>query len=184
MTEGPAAPRIAPLPAKGDAPTLNIFRTLDHNHELFKAFLTLGTHLLRGDVLPSREREIVILRTGWRSGTEYEFGQHTLIGRDAGLTDDEIAALAEAGAPRWSDADRALVDMVDEICSDNVVSAATWQALASRWTEPQLLELVVLTGYYRLVSGLLNSAGVALEAQTPGWPDGSQPVRRAPRDAS
>jgi alkylhydroperoxidase family enzyme len=175
VTEGPAAPRIAPLPAKGDAPTLNIFRTLDHNHELFKAFLTLGTH---------REREIVILRTGWRSGSEYEFGQHTLIGRDAGLTDDEIAALAEAGAPRWSDADRALVDMVDEICSDNVVSAATWQALASRWTEPQLLELVVLTGYYRLVSGLLNSAGVALEAQTPGWPDGSQPVRRAPRDAS
>lgn len=184
MTDGPAAPRIAPLPAKPGTPTLNIFRTLDHNHELFKGFLALGTHLLRGDALPAREREIVILRTGWRSGSEYEFGQHTVIGRDAGLTDEEIARLADAGPGQWSDGDRALVDLVDELCSDNVVSEPTWQALAARWTEPQLLELLVLTGYYRLVSGLLNSAGVALEPQTPGWPDGSIPVRRAPRDAS
>ena len=183
MTEGPAAPRIAPLPSKTDPPTLNIFRTLDHNHELFKGFLALGTHLLRGENLPPREREIVILRTGWRCGSEYEFGQHTVIGRDAGVTDDEITRLAGAGGGEWGDEDRALVDMVDEICSDNVVSDRTWQALAARWSEPQLLELVVLVGYYRLVSGLLNSAGVALEVGTPGWPEGSKPVRRAPRDS-
>jgi alkylhydroperoxidase family enzyme len=184
VTDGPAAPRIAPLPAKTDPPTLNIFRTIDHNHDLFKAFLALGTHLLGGDTLPPREREIVILRTGWRCGSEYEFGQHTVIGRDAGLTDDEIARLADAGGGQWGAEDHALVEMVDELCSDNVVSDATWRALSARWTEPQLLELVVLTGYYRLVSGLLNSAGVALEARTPGWPEGSNPVRSAPRDAS
>ncbi|HVT19970.1 MAG TPA: carboxymuconolactone decarboxylase family protein [Mycobacteriales bacterium] len=182
MTDGPAAPRIAPLPPKSEPPTLNIFRTLDHNHELFKAFLALGSHLLGGDLLPQREREIVILRTGWRCGSEYEFGQHTVMGRAAGVTDDEIARLADAGTGEWDDGDGALVAMVDEICADNAVHDDTWSALAARWNDAQLLELLVLTGYYRLVSGLLNSAGVALEAATPGWPDGSRPVRRAPRD--
>jgi alkylhydroperoxidase family enzyme len=177
------APRIAPLPAKGDPPSLNIFRTLDHNHELFKGFLALGTHLLRGDTLPPREREIVILRTGWACGSEYEFGQHTVIGRQAGLTDSEIARLADAGTGGWSPDDQALVNMVDELCTANAVSDHTWAVLAGRWTDAELLELLVLTGYYRLVSGLLNSAGVALEADTPGWPEGSKPVRHAPRDA-
>jgi alkylhydroperoxidase family enzyme len=177
-------PRIAPLAANSDQPTLNIFRTLDHNHELFKGFLALGSHLLRGNTLPPRDREIVILRTGWRCGSEYEFGQHTVIGGDAGLTDAEIARLADADGGEWGDDDRALVAMVDEICADDTVSDDTWQALASRWDQGQLLELVVLTGYYRLVSGLLNSVGVALEAQTPGWPAGSKPSRRAPRDSA
>jgi alkylhydroperoxidase family enzyme len=178
------ASRIAPLPPKGDEPTLNIFRTLGHNHELFKGFLALGSHLLRGETLPQREREIVILRTGWQSGSEYEFGQHTVIGHDAGLTDAEIARLADVGGTQWPADDQALVDMVDDLCTHNMVSDDTWAALAKRWNDAELLELLVLTGYYRLVSGLLNSAGVALETTTPGWPDGSKPVRRAPRDAT
>jgi alkylhydroperoxidase family enzyme len=88
MIEEPAGPRIDPLPVDEAAPReLNIFRTLAHNEALSKAFLQLGGHLLGGGVLPVREREIVILRTGFRSGSEYEFGQHTRIGRRGGLTE-------------------------------------------------------------------------------------------------
>ena len=168
--------------ADGDQPQLNIFRTLGRNRPLFKGFLALGGHLLgESGLLPAREREIVILRTGFRSGSEYEFGQHTRIGRDAGLTDDEIARLADAGGGEWGDDDHALVAMVDELCHHDVVSEPTWQRLAARWSEEQLLELLVLAGYYRLVSGLLNSTGVPLEPDTPGWPDGTA-LRPAPRD--
>jgi len=184
VTDLPRAPRITPQPHSGDgAPPLNIFRTLGRNKPLYKGFLALGGHLLGGSGLPAREREIVILRTGFRAGSEYEFGQHTRIGRDAGLTDDEISRLADIGDPTWSDDDAALVAMVDEICDDDVVSDATWQRLTSRWDESQLLELLVLTGYYRLVSGLLNSVGVALEPTTPGWPYGAT-LRSAPREES
>jgi hypothetical protein len=63
------------------------------------------------------------------------------------------------------------------------VSDATWQRLATRWSDEELLELLVLAGYYRLVSGLLNSAGVALEPDTPGWPSGMRDPRVAPREA-
>jgi len=176
-------PRIDPLPPRGDEPgELNIFRTLAHNEKLAKGFLRLGGHLLGGGVLPAREREIVILRTGSRAGSEYEFGQHTRIGRQAGLTDDEIARLADIDAGRWSDDDAALVCMVDELCGHDVVSETTWQRLRARWSDAQLLELLVLAGFYRLASGMLNSVGVALEPTTPGWPPDAVGARRAPRD--
>jgi alkylhydroperoxidase family enzyme len=134
--------------------------------------------------LPPREREIVILRVGWRCQSEYEFGQHTIIGRDAGLTDDEIAALAEVGAVEWSARERALIAMCDELCRDDVVGDATWEALRQSWDEAHLLELLVLAGYYRLVSGMLNSAGVPLEPGTPGWPAGAGARRTAPRSTA
>ena len=191
------APRIEPLPHddpnastralgsdRNDGRPLNIFLTLAKNPSLYDAFTKLGTHLLfKGDV-PAREREIVILRVGWRSQSEYEFGQHTVIGKAAGLTDDEIARLTRSELADWNDDDAALVRLADELCADDVVTDDTWQILGMRWTEPQLLELLMLAGFYRLVSGLLNSAGVALEPSTPGWPTGAGDVRRAPREAS
>src|SRR3954471_5494433 len=183
MSEGLQHPRIRPLPSEPtDRRQLNIFRTLAHNGPLYKAFLSLGGHLLTAGELPPRGREIVILRTGRRAEAEYEFGQPPAIGRDAGLTDAEIGWLAGDGD--WSDDDAALVAMVDELVDDDMVSTGTWEQLSRRWSEPQLLELLVLCGYYRLVSGLLNSVGVALEPDTPGWPDGASSARHAPREAT
>jgi alkylhydroperoxidase family enzyme len=165
-------------------PPLNIFRTIGRNQPLADGFLALGGRLLRGGGVPAREREIVILRTGWRGQSEYEFGQHTAIGRAAGLTEEEVAALADLGDGGWSADDQALIAMVDDLCDDDVVSDATWSRLARRWSDEELLELVVLTGYYRLVSGLLNSAGVALEPGTPGWPNGATARLEAPRETA
>ena len=183
MTDLPRQPRIAPLASdRTDRPQLNIFRTLAHSPDLYKAFLSLGGHLLTAGAIPAREREIVILRTGRRAQSEYEFGQHRAIGRDAGLTDTEIEWLAGDGD--WSEDDAALVAMVDELTEHDVVSEVTWQRLSRRWSDPQLLELLLLCGFYRLVSGLLNSVGVALEPFTAGWPQSVTGLRPAPREES
>ncbi len=160
---------------------LNIFRTIGRNEPLTRGFLALGSHLLRGEQIPAREREIVILRVGWRCQSEYEFGQHTAIGLASGLSELEIAAIAEVTDGSWSSEEAALLAMVDELCADEVVSSDTWRQLSAIWTDEQLLELLVLAGYYRLVSGLLNSAGVALETGTARWPSGSTPRLRAPQ---
>ena len=173
-------PALAAVPGR-EGPPLNIFRTLARNEPLFKAFSRLGAHLLRRGGVPGREREIVILRVGWRCGSEYEFGQHTVIGLAAGLTDHEVRRIAAEDIRGWSDDEAALLAMSDELCRDDVVSDDTWKRLSARWSDEDLLELLVLAGYYRLVSGMLNSAGVALEPTTPGWPDGVE-ARRAPRD--
>jgi len=179
--DDPVAAKYGGVPGRS-GPPLNIFRTLAHDEALLRGFTRLGSHLLREGRVPAREREMVILRVGWRCGSEYEFGQHTVIGRAAGLGDDEIVRLATDGTDGWAADDAGLLRLADELCADDVVSDDTWEALRRRWDQPELLELLVLAGYYRLVSGMLNSAGVALEARPPGWPDGAQVARRAPRD--
>ncbi|MDQ1695565.1 MAG: hypothetical protein QOJ03_918 [Frankiaceae bacterium] len=188
-------PRIEPLPAddavaqrlavgadRNDGRPLNIFLTLARHEELFNSFGRLGSLLLFKGRLPARERELVILRVGYGAQSEYEFGQHTVIGREAGITDEEITRLAAADLDGWSPDDAALLRMADELCRNDFVSAETWTDLTRRWDNTELLELLVLAGYYRLVSGMLNSAGVALEPRTPGWPEGAADLRRAPRE--
>jgi NAD(P)-dependent dehydrogenase (short-subunit alcohol dehydrogenase family) len=66
--------------------------------------------------------------------------------------------------------DAALVAMVDELCECNDITELTWVELARPYSPRQLVELVLLVGYYRMVSGVLNAVGVEREPWTPGWP--------------
>ena len=155
-----------------DGTPLNIFGVLGRHPKLLKRFNLLGGFLLNKGLLPEREREIVILRIGWNARARYEFGQHTLIGRRCGLTDAEIVALTLPAADHdWSDDDRALIALADELADDDCVGDATWQRLANRWDDAELVELLVVAGFYRMVSGFLNSAGVQLDDGVPGFPE-------------
>jgi alkylhydroperoxidase family enzyme len=172
--EGLVSPELADLLSKTairEGEPLNIFKTLAHQPTLLKRFNALGGAFLAHGLLPARERELVILRVGWNCQSVYEFGQHTLIGRDAGLRDEEIAALATTRAGgSWNAGDEALIALADEICADDCAGDETFAALRGHWSEPELVELVALVGFYRMVAGLLNTLGVQPEDGLPGWP--------------
>ena len=155
-----------------DGTPLNIFGVLGRHPKLLKRFNLMGGFILNKGLLPAREREIVILRVGWNAQARYEFGQHTIIGEQVGLTDDEIRAIADGLVDfDWSDDDRALLALADDLHADDCVSDVTWSSLSTRWSEPELVELLVVAGFYRLVSGFLNSAGVQLDEGVPGFPE-------------
>ncbi|WP_051062901.1 carboxymuconolactone decarboxylase family protein [Ilumatobacter nonamiensis] len=157
-----------------DGTPLNIFGTLGRHPKLLKRFNLLGGFILNKGLVPERERELVILRVGANARAEYEFGQHTVIGRRCGLTDDEIAALTRDPSDHaWSPADLALIALADDLHDDDCVSDATWSSLADTWTDEELIELLVVAGFYRLVSGFLNSTGVRLDDGIPGFPPGA-----------
>ena len=172
--EGLVGTELAEILAKTairDGEPLNIFRTLAHQPTLLKRFNILGGAFLAHGLLPARERELVILRVGWNCRSVYEFGQHTLMGREAGLSEAEIGALATTRAlGAWSPDDEALIALADEICADDCAGEATFAAVRRRWSEPEIVELVALVGFYRMVSGLLNTLGVQPEDGLPGWP--------------
>ena len=170
------APEVAEILAKApsrDGRPLNIFGTLAHHPLLLRRYLALGGVFLAHNLLPPREREIVILRVAWRTGCVYEFGQHTRLGRQAGLSEEEVGRAARPTQNGWAEPDALLVRMVDEMQEADLVSDATWSGLATHWSEPQLLELLALAGFYRMTAGLLNSAGVEAEPGVPGWPSGT-----------
>ena len=149
---------------------LNIFGTLAHHPKLLKRWLVFGNHVLAKSTLPDRERELVILRAGWRCGSEYEFGQHTVIGGRCGLSEDEIRRLANEDVRGWPAEDAVLVTAVDELVDEHTLSDESWQALKERWDTQQVLDLIFAVGQYVLVSTALRSLRVQLDAGTPGWP--------------
>jgi alkylhydroperoxidase family enzyme len=152
-------------------PAVNIFRTLAQHPKLLKRWLVFGNHVLFKSTLPARDREILILRTGWRCGSEYEWGQHVLIGKAVGVTEEEIRRITDGpDAPGWSAFDATLLRAADELHDDSFITDETWQALAARYSLQQLMDVVFAVGQYALVSMALNSFGVQLDQGVEGFP--------------
>jgi alkylhydroperoxidase family enzyme len=155
----------------GDGKVLNIFATLARHPQLLKRWLVFGNHVLYKSTLPERERELAILRIGWLCRCEYEWAQHVLIGKACGLTAEEIARVAEGPeSPQWTALDAALLQAVDELYADALISDATWAKLSEHFDARQLIDLVFAVGQYNLVSMALNTLGVQLDAGLTGFP--------------
>jgi len=115
----------------------------------------------------------VIHRTCARTGAEYEWGVHVVAyGRAVGLSDEQITATAigTADDPAWSEHDALLVRLADELHDTCTVSDELWAELAERYTEVQLLELLIIAGQYRLISYLVNAVAIEREPWAERFP--------------
>lgn len=148
----------------------NIFRTFANHDSLAKRWMVFANHVLFKSTLSARDREIVILRIGWLCQAEYEWGQHVVIGKDVGLTDEEIACIKEGSvASVWSEHESLLINATDELHSDAFISDETWNGLAKNYSDQQMMDLVFTCGQYNLVSMALNSFGVQLDDDINGF---------------
>lgn len=184
-------PRIAPVEASDTPPDvaaelarwmppgspiepLALFRTLVRHLPLAESMRPLGSFLLgRGRRLGKREREIVIDRVCARCGCAYEWGVHaTVYGASVGLDDAQLRATAigTADDPAWSTTDALLVRLVDELHDTSRVSDHLWAALAAHWSEAELLELLVLAGWYHVIAYVANGVRVAPETWAAAFP--------------
>ena len=177
-----AKPRLAPLredqwsdevrqilkPMIEQGRVFNIFKTLAHHPNLMRRWLVFGNHVLFKSTLSARERELLILRIGWLCQAEYEWGQHVRIGREAGLTDEEIHRIKTGpDAGEWNEQDRLLLKATDELHTDAHISDPTWQELSKYYNIQQLMDVVFTVGQYNLVSMALNTLGVQLDEGLP-----------------
>ncbi|MEP1605873.1 MAG: carboxymuconolactone decarboxylase family protein [Marinomonas sp.] len=156
----------------GGGRVLNIFRTLAHSPKALTAFIGWGNYIMsRRNSLDAREREIVILRTGWLCKSGYEFVQHTRIGKACGLSEADIARIKlGAEADGWSEREAAMLRAADELVANHHVSQATWDALDDLGDRGRM-DLVMTVGQYTQVSMMLNSFGIQLEDGDEADPD-------------
>lgn len=153
------------MPHGPNGEELAIFATFAHHPRLLKRWSAFGGLLLAGGTLPGRDRELLILRTASNTGADYEWAQHVRIGREAGLSDAEIEAVADPGiAAEWPPWEATVLAAADQLHDDNRIDDPTWAGLAERFDEAQLIELCMVVGQYHLVAFTLNSLGVELES--------------------
>jgi alkylhydroperoxidase family enzyme len=142
----------------------NIVCTFAHHPNLARAFLTFNGHLLRATTLTERQREIVILRTAAVCESEYEWVQHLFLGRDAGITDGEIAWIAWGPeAPVWDPVEANLLRAVDELIGHGEMSKETFGALKDQLDIQQLLDAIFTVGAYQTLAWMLEAFEIKLD---------------------
>ena len=170
-------PRIAPLDqpyppeiqAQFDrimrgAPPLVLFRVMAGHGRAWDKFRAGG--LLDPGPLSLRQREIVIDRTCALNRCEYEWGVHVAVfAAPAKLTEDEVRATVagDASSSCWSPAEQALIAAVDALHHRATFTDAEFAALSAHYDEAQILEIMLLCGFYRTVSYLANGLKLPLE---------------------
>ena len=149
-------------------PPLNVQRTTARHPDLARSRQAFSNHIIRGTSLPGRDRELLILRTGWNCQSEYEFAQHSPL-RALGRPQRRRNPSCNAAGPDddgWDPFEASLLRAADELHEDAFISDATWAALAERYSVQQLMDAVFTVGAYQIVSMALNSFGVQFEPYT------------------
>jgi 4-carboxymuconolactone decarboxylase len=143
---------------------LVLFRALAVNERVLTRMMAGG--LLDRGSLTLREREIVIDRTCFRCGSEYEWGVHVaFFGAKARLSAEETRDLCaeDPETTVFAPKERLLLRLCDELHATATVADALWGQLAAAWSPEQLVELVVLAGYYHAIAFVTNALRLPLE---------------------
>ena len=150
----------------------NLFTTLARHRRLFRMWLPFAGALMPRGTLPRIDTELVILRVANLNDCEYERSHHERLGKESGLSDQQIAAAA--GDPEssvWSPRQALLLRAVDELHERRALSDELWDELRGELSERKLIELCMLVGHYEMLAMTIGSLGI--EPDKPARADGS-----------
>ncbi len=141
-----------------DGKTVEYIATMLRHPALNTAQIGLSIVLMQGTI-GDRDRELAILRTAWLCQAPFEWNAHVNTAlRIPCLSSEEIERLTIGStAPEWTEGERAVLQAAEELFTNAMISDATWEKLAKRLDDQQLLELPVLIGHYTGVAYLQNS---------------------------
>ena len=171
-----AAKAVDMIPAFAE---LNIFRVMLHRPKTAKALSDLLVSLLFGGELDDRLRELLIMRIGWTTGSNYEWTQHWKIAREQfGCTDQDLLELRGdwRNSAHFGDDEKTLLSAVDALLEEGTLSADLAGRCLERFGRNATIELTTAVGCWHLVSKLTNALQIPLESGIASWPpDGKQP---------
>lgn len=147
---------------EGFAGRLNVYRVMAHHPDLLRAWSGFRNHCVLSSALTPEQSEVVILRSGWRLGSDYEWQHHIVRGRKAGLSDARIRAL-RGDLTRMEPQDAVLAEAVDALFAAKRLSPALAARLAALVGRQGLLDVMATVAHYTLLGFLLNSFDVPLD---------------------
>jgi alkylhydroperoxidase family enzyme len=166
--------RLASMMPPG-VPPIGLFRTFATNLAMTDAMADWGAYeLSRRLSLSMREREILIDRTCARCGAEYEWGVHVLFFADRiGFSPEQVASLTHGSAddPCWTSRERSLIRAADALHDAADIGDELWAELSEELTDQQILDLLILCGWYHAISYVARAARVELEPDAPRFAD-------------
>ncbi len=153
-------------------PPLLLFRTAAKNLPLANGMVGWGSYYLSSQLaLSIRHRELIIDRVTARCGCEYEWGVHVaFFAERVGLTTEQVQSLTHGSHSDgcWIDEqDRLIIEAVDALHDTSDIDHELWSRLEAAFSEPELLDLLLLSGWYHGISYMANACRVQLEDGAP-----------------
>jgi 4-carboxymuconolactone decarboxylase len=145
---------------------INLFSMLANAPAMMAPALGLGRAILTAGELDPVLRELAILATAQRTGTEYEWVQHEAIGRRAGVSDDQLAALAagECTGPAFDARESLALQLVAGVLDSGTPEAELVTRADAELGRAELLELLLVAGYYAMLGGLMRTVRLDVDA--------------------
>ncbi len=160
---------------RADGSVLNFYATMIQHPRLYTPRMSFGSYLRTETSLPPKTRELLIMRTAFLIGAEYEWAHHVEYARATGLTDGEIARIAAGpDAAGWSEEHQTVLRAADELRREAFITNRTWGVLAKHYNTKQLVEIVFTVGGYTMTGLAINTFGIQVEPGYPGFPRASQ----------
>jgi alkylhydroperoxidase family enzyme len=158
--------RIPPAepPPGGRGGGANVFRTFNRHPPADRVRGAINVHITGKYTLTPRWRELLLTRIGVLCRSEYEYAAHLRLGRQAGFTDADVERVIGGPKTPGDPFETALLQAVDDLFENDVVSPGTWATLSQSLNQQQLIDVVISVGGYRSGSMLINSAGVQLDS--------------------
>lgn len=147
----------------GEWSSMNFSNVLARSPDLYRAFVPLIKKVVADTNLPPRDRQVLCLRTLTLGNDVYEVTHHELISKSAGLSEVEVAAMRAGEGDVLTDFDKILVAAAEQLVRDQYIDDATWRALAERYSQEQLMEVVVLVGAYITMAMVTRNYEIPLE---------------------
>ena len=147
--------------------SLNVTRIMAHAPGLMVAYSKLGTQLLRDGVLDAITRELVILRIGVLSESEYEWHQHISIAKAIDMPQAKIDAMRSGDLSALSEREAIAVRFAEQTKLDGRVGDEIFAQAQALYSAAELVELSLLAGFYTMTAGCLRNFDVEIEDTPP-----------------
>jgi alkylhydroperoxidase family enzyme len=145
---------------------INLFRALVNSPNAARGWSTVGHYIRHGSKLDPRLRELAILQVGYVARSPYEYSHHVKIGRNFGVSDDDIRAIAAETAGRASTLEplaRTVLKAAREMAADLAISDATFAQLREELDAERLTDLVLTIAFYCAVVRVLATLQIDVE---------------------
>jgi len=143
---------------------LNLFRSLANAPHVLIGWAQMVDEMLDSPTFTVRMRELVILRVAHLQGCPYELRQHLGLARSAGLTNAQInATLGDLDAVGFSRTERAVLDVVTELCITHRLRDETFAAAQTALGDAALTELLMIISCYYGLALLLNAVELDID---------------------
>ncbi len=148
----------------GSEKPLNIYAVLANYPELLESWIPFRQHIVRKNSLEPRHQEMLILRVAINTKSEYEWKHHVYRGKKAGLTDADIERVKTGcSADGMTESEKVLLQAVDELDAEYMISESTWAELSKYFSKKQVLDILSTVGMYTTLAYIAKSCDVEVD---------------------